>query len=70
MTSQYQALCEPEPDFKALRRILAALIISAAVCFAICLALILHAPKPSQPQPRRTATHAECHCEGRCMRPK
>lgn len=61
-------LGEPEPDFRALRRILAALIVSAALCFAICLALIFHAPKPGQRQTRRAETRTECHCEGRCMR--
>ena len=56
------------PNLKALRRILAALIISAALCFAICLALILHAPKPQQRQIRRAETRTECHCQGQCMR--
>lgn len=48
------------PNLKALRRILFALIAAAVVTFAIALSLILH----PVPQPRVTRTARKCTCGG------
>ena len=52
------------PNLKALRRIMAALIASAVLCFAICITLIART-KPPQPT---TATRVRCACGGQCAR--
>ena len=52
------------PNLKALRRIMAALIASAVLCFAICVTLIARA-KPPEPS---TPTHVRCACGGQCAR--
>lgn len=53
------------PDVKALRRILYALFLSAALCFAICLALVARIkPETRHSAPRRVP----CHCDNKCMR--
>ena len=54
------------PNLKALRRIMAALFTSAALCFAICVTLIVRT-KPQQSQAAHIATSARCICGGRCM---
>jgi len=53
------------PNLKALRRILAALIASAVICFAITIALIAHA-KPHQNGTRIAQKH--CMCGVSCAR--
>ena len=56
---------DAQPDFKALRRIMAGLIASAVICFGICMALILRdGPRPVV-QP---AAHPRCACGGKCLR--
>lgn len=55
----------PQPDFKALRRIMAGLIASAIICFGICMAMIVRAgPRPVV----RLAVHPRCACGGKCLR--
>jgi hypothetical protein len=53
----------PQPDFKALRRIMAGLIASAVICFGICMALIVR----DRPVARH-AVHPHCACGGKCLR--
>lgn len=53
------------PDRKALRRILYALIASAALCFAVTLTLIARA-KP--PQTGTRVAQKSCACGNRCER--
>jgi hypothetical protein len=55
------------PDVKALRRIMAALFTAAALCFAICVTIIVHA-KPQQRQAVHVSPHARCNCGGQCAR--
>jgi hypothetical protein len=55
------------PDVKALRRIMAALFISAALCFAICITLIVRTKAP-QRQTTHIVTPARCACGGQCAR--
>ena len=55
------------PDLKALRRIMAALFTAAALCFTICVAMIVHA-KPQQRQAAHITTPARCTCGGQCLR--
>ena len=52
------------PNVKALRRILYGLLLSAALCFAICLTLIARTKPPAQ----AIHTPARCTCGGQCMR--
>ena len=53
------------PNVKALRRILYALILSAILCFGICLALIAN----TKPQAQDSALRrVPCHCANNCMR--
>ena len=55
----------PQPDFKAQRRIMAAFIASAVICFGICMAMIVHdGRKPAV----RPAVHPRCACGGKCLR--
>jgi hypothetical protein len=56
------------PNLKALRNILYSLFAAAAICFAICIALILHAG-PQRQQTIRPRP-VPCHCQGECMRPR
>lgn len=53
------------PNLKALRRILYALLASAALCFAITLTLIARA-RPAQQKAHSTPAH--CVCGGQCAR--
>ena len=57
------------PDVKALRRIMAALFIAAALCFAICVNLIIRT-KPPQRQAAHITTPARCTCGWQCLRRK
>jgi len=57
------------PDVKALRRIMAALFTAAALCFAICVALVVRTKAP-QRQAAHIATPARCTCGGQCARPR
>jgi len=59
--------CNPDP--KALRHIMAALFTAAALCFAICLTLIVRT-KPLQHQAAHVTTPARCACGGQCIRRK
>jgi hypothetical protein len=52
------------PNLRALRRIMAALFISAALCFTICLTLIVH-DKPVRHRPVRKASPCPCACSTR-----
>jgi hypothetical protein len=55
------------PDVKALRRIMAALFTAAALCFAICVTLIVRT-KPPQRQNAHITTPARCTCGVQCLR--
>jgi len=57
------------PDVKALRRIMAALFIAAALCFAICFMLIIRT-RPPQRQTAHITTPARCICGRQCLRRK
>ena len=54
-----------KPDLKALKRILYALIASAALCFAVTLTLITRT-KP--PQTGTRIAQKRCACGNRCLR--
>ena len=55
------------PDVKALRRIMAGLFLAAALCFAICVTLIVRT-KPPHRETAHIATPARCICGGQCLR--
>jgi hypothetical protein len=47
---------EPKPDFKALRLILVAFIVTAAFCLAMCVGLIVRGKVP------QAGKHVPCDC--------
>jgi len=55
----YAVRGEPQPDFRALRRILIALVVAAAFCLSMCVALILRGPVP---QAARKTSPCSCTC--------
>jgi hypothetical protein len=49
----------PVPDLKALRRIMVAFVVAAALCLAMCVALAIHGKVP---QAARKQAPCECGC--------
>ena len=56
----------PVPDVKALRRIMAAFIVSAGFCLAICILFVARNARMPRPALHKTMPH--CKCTGHCMR--
>ena len=60
------ATAPPVPNLRALRRIMAAFIVAAAICFAICITLIFRQANAGHAVTRRAINH--CICGGHCLR--
>ena len=57
---------EPAPDFKGLRRIMAAFITAMVLCVAIWTALMIRDARIDRTA--RPVAHLQCTCTGRCLR--